>query len=69
MSVQNPCQEFERYTSFEAFVAALKNEYENVTAAVMEGCREEICTTLYSTGNTDVSGIGVSRFVDPESFW
>lgn len=67
MRPQNPCQKFETLTNFEDYIDSLRDTYQNITADAMEGCKKEICTTVYGTGNSDVSGIGVSHSADPKS--
>lgn len=46
--------------SFEKYIGLIRDVAgRNISYTSMAPCLEEICSTLYGTGNSDVSGIGV----------
>ena len=60
-NITNQCKDFRTLHSFDAYVDNLRDAFgKNFTSDSLSGCRDEICTTLYSTENSDISGIGVS---------
>ncbi|KAK5081272.1 hypothetical protein LTR05_008066 [Lithohypha guttulata] len=55
----NTCKQFTDFTAFEAYVGKLRDDFGNLNSTKMGDCKTEICSTLYSVGNSAVSGIGV----------
>lgn len=47
--------------SFEEYIGLIRDVTgQKISNITMAPCLQEICSTLYGTGNSDVSGIGVS---------
>lgn len=54
------CRPLEDIVSFDSYISTLRNvTAQQLSADSMQSCRQEVCTALYGTGSSDVSGIGV----------
>ena len=60
-NITNQCKDFRILRGFDTYMDNLRDAFgRDFNSSILEGCKDEICTTLYSTENSDISGIGVS---------